>query len=165
MNHRISRQIALSGLLAAVAVVIMCLGGVIPVATYICPMLCCMTLELVLWFCGKKIGWTWFTAVAIISLLMGPDKEAAIVFLAIGYYPLLKPGLDKLKVGFLLKILYFNTSVFLVYGVMIHLLGMEEVAAENAELGIISLLLILILGNVTFFLLDKLLTIMTRKLR
>ena len=32
--------VALGGMLAALAVVIMCLGGLIPVATFVCPMLC-----------------------------------------------------------------------------------------------------------------------------
>ena len=34
--------IALGGVMAALAVVIMSLGGLIPVATYVCPMLCAL---------------------------------------------------------------------------------------------------------------------------
>ena len=37
---RKSRQMALGGLLTAVSVVIMSLGSLIPVNTYICPVLC-----------------------------------------------------------------------------------------------------------------------------
>ena len=37
-----SRQMALGGMLTAVAVVIMCMGSIIPVNTYICPVLCRM---------------------------------------------------------------------------------------------------------------------------
>lgn len=159
------KRLALGGLLAAVAVVIMCLGGLIPVATYVCPMLCCMTQFIVLRFCGKRLAWTWFAVVAFLALLLGPDKEAAMVFAAIGYYPQIKPYFDKSKIGILLKILFFNVSILLVYVVMIYLLGMQEVAAENMELGLIGLVVILLLGNVTFFLLDKLLAIMARKLR
>ena len=160
-----SKSIALGGVLAAVAVVIMCLGGFIPIATYVCPALCALTQLLVLRFCGRRIGWAWFAAVSVLSLLMCPDKEAAMVFLAIGYYPLIKVTLERKRFLILWKFLYFNCSILLVYGIMIYLLGMQHIMEENLEFGLIGLLVILVMGNATFFLFDKLLTIMTRKLR
>ena len=165
MRSNRSRQIALSGVLASVAVVIMCLGGLIPIATYVCPMLCCLTQFLVLRFCGKRLAWTWFAVVSILSLILGPDKEAGMVFLAIGYYPLLKQHIEKSRFCWVLKLLCFNIPILLVYTVMIYLMGMQEIAAENQELGAIGFGVVLLLGNVTFFLLDKLLAIMARKLR
>ena len=165
MQSKQTKAIALGGVLAAVAVVIMCLGGLIPVATYVCPMLCALAQLVVLRFCGKQIAWTWFAVVCFLSLLLGPDKEAVMVFLAIGYYPLIKGTIDKSRFRFLWKFIYFNASVCLVYGIMIYLMGMQEVAAENMELGLIGLAVIFLLGNITFLLLDKLLVIMARKLR
>ena len=165
MKRNEIRKIARGGLLAAAAVTIMCLGGLIPVATYVCPMLCCLTQFVVLRFCGKRIGWTWFAVVSILSLLLGPDKEAAMVFLAIGYYPLIKPLLDKSKLRLILKLLFFNASVLAAYAVMAWLFGMWDVIAENMEFGLAGLIVILALGNLTFFLLDRLLVIMDRKLR
>ena len=165
MKRNEIRKIALGGLLAAAAVTIMCLGGLIPVATYVCPMLCCLTQFVVLRFCGKRIGSTWFAVVSILSLLLGPDKEAAMVFLAIGYYPLIKPLLDKSKLRLILKLLFFNASVLAAYAVMAWLFGMWDVIAENMEFGLAGLIVILALGNLTFFLLDRLLVIMDRKLR
>jgi len=160
-----SRRIALGGVLAAVAVVIMCLGGLIPIATYVSPMICAITQFIVLRFCGRRISWSWFAVVAILSLLLGPDKEAAMVFLFVGYYPLVKQKLDKFQLSFLLKALFFNVSVFLCYGIIIYVLGMHEVMSENMELGIIGFVAILLLGNATFFILDKFLVILDRKLR
>ena len=159
------KGIALGGTLAAVAVVIMCLGGFIPIATYVCPMLCAMTQLLVLRFCGRRIGWTWFVVVSVLSLLMSPDKEAAMVFLTVGYYPLIKWYLEQSKLCAIWKFLYFNISVMLSYSILIYLVGMQEVAMENMELGVLGLVLALAMGNATFFLFDRLLTIMTRKLR
>ena len=165
MPSKNTKSVGLGGVLAAVAVVIMCLGGFIPIATYVCPMLCTLTQLLVLHFCGRRIGWTWFAVVCILSLLMGPDKEAVFVFVAIGYYPLIKSFLERSKFRLLLKVLYFNVSVLLVYAVMIYLFGMQQIAQENMELGLLGLVIILVLGNITFFMLDLLLGIMTRKLR
>ena len=165
MHRNEIKRIALGGMLAAIAVIIMCLGGFIPVATYICPMLCCMTQFVVLRFCGKRIAWTWYIAVSFLVLFLCPDKEAALVFLVLGYYPLIKPALDHNKFRILLKALFFNISVLLAYGILIYLLGMENIAAENMEFGLIGLAIILLMGNVTFFLLDKFLAILSGKLR
>ena len=149
---------ALCGVMAALAVVVMCMGGLIPVATYVCPMLCAMILNMLLPFCGEKMAWVWYVAVAILSLLLGSDKEAALVFLFLGYYPIVKQKLDKLRMGLILKLMLFNGSVFLLYGLMIRLLGMEQVLVEFTEMGTIMLFVLILLGNVTFFLLDILLS-------
>ena len=152
-----SKNMALGGVLAALAVVIMCLGGLIPLATYTCPMLCCLLLKFVCQSCGKRIGWSWYGAVAILSLLMGPDKEAAAVFVFFGYYPLVKPKLDGMKLGWLFKALLFNVSAMAMYFLLINLFGMAQLAAEFQEMGNVLMIVTLALANVTFFLLDKLL--------
>lgn len=83
---------ALGGVLAALAVVIMGMGTLIPVATYVCPMLCALLLQVVLKTCGVRVAWAWYGAVAILSLLLAPDKEAAAVFLFLGYTPSSSPS-------------------------------------------------------------------------
>lgn len=150
-------NIAFGGVLAALAVVIMSLGTIIPVATYVCPMLASLVLELVRKACGSRIAWAWYGAVAILSMLLAPDKEAAAVFLALGYYPIVKPKLDRMKAKWLWKGLLFNAVILLTYWLLMHLLGFDQLAAEFAEMGLAMTGLLLILGNVTFFLLDKLL--------
>ncbi len=152
-----AKQMALGGMMAALAVVIMCLGGLIPLATFVCPMLCMLLLRLVARLCGSRIGWAWYGAVAILSLLMGPDKEASAVFVFLGYYPLVKPLLEKLPLPWLWKGIFFNAVVLLMYTVLLHLFGMADLAAEFEEMGTVLLVITLILGNVTFFLLDKIL--------
>ena len=145
MRQNNARQIALGGMLAAVAIVIMCLIGLIPVATYVCPMLCCTLQYIVLRFCGRRIAWAWFGVVAILAVLMAPDKEAAMVFLFLGYYPLIKPYLDRRKLSVVLKGLYFNISVLVAYFLMIYLLGLQQIVQENTELGMIGLILVFVL--------------------
>ena len=157
MRSGASRHIALGGMMAALAVVIMALGGMIPIATFVCPMLCMLLLRFVLTICPRRIGWAWYGAVALLSLLVGPDKEAAAIFVALGYYPILKPRLDRMKWGMVLKFLLFNTVILLMYGVLIYVMGLAQIAAEFAEMGIIMAAVTLVLGNVTFYLLDDLL--------
>ena len=150
-------QIALGGVLAALAVVVMSLGTLIPVATYVCPMLCAILLQLVQKICGRRITWAWYGTVSLLSLLMAPDKEAAAVFLALGYYPIVKPSLDRLRGKWFWKALLFNGVILLTYWLLIHLLGFHALMAEFTEMGTVLVALMLLLGNVIFFLLDKLL--------
>lgn len=157
MRNNNARVIALGGMMAAVAVVIMCLGGLIPIATFLCPIMCMMLEQFVLKSCGRRIGWAWYGAVAILSLLLGPDKEAAAVFAFLGYYPMLKPKLDPMKLGLLLKLVLFNSVILLMYWVLIRLFGMDAIAEEYAALGTAMTAVMLILGNVTFLMLDKVL--------
>ena len=152
-----ARQIAFGGMMAALALVIMNLGGLIPVATFVCPMLCMLILAFVAKMCGSRIGWAWYGAVSILSLLLAPDKEAAAVFVFLGFYPIVKPRLDGMKLGGLLKLALFNALILGMYGILIHLFGMDEIAAEYQELGMVMTIVMLILGNVTFLLLDKVL--------
>lgn len=150
-------SMALGGILAALAVVIMSMGTLIPVATYTCPMLCCLILELVRKSSGTRVAWAWYGAVAILGLLMAPDKEAAAVFGALGYYPIIKPKLDRMKGKWLWKGLFFNVMVLLLYWMLMHLFGLEQIAAEFAEMGKVLTAVMLVLGNVIFFMLDLLL--------
>lgn len=156
---------ALGGVLGALAVVIMCLGTLIPVGTYACPMLCAMVLQMVLKTCGTRIAWAWYGAVALLGLLLAPDKEAAAVFVFLGYYPIVKTKLDRKKLPWLWKGLLFNASVLALYWLLLRLFGMEQLVSEFRELGAAMTAVLLILGNVTFFLLDKLLGMKPRKRR
>ena len=145
-------------MMAALGTVIMSLGGLIPVATFACPMLCMLILAFVTKMCGNRIGWAWYGAVAILGLLLGPDKEAAAVFAFLGFYPIVKPKLDKRRFGWFLKIALYNALILVMYRILIHLFGMAEIAAEYRQLGSVMTALMLILGNVTFLLLDKVLS-------
>lgn len=149
--------IALGGVMAALAVVVMSLGGLIPVFTYVSPMLCAVLLQFVMNSCGTRIAWAWYGAVAILAALLSPDREAAAVFVFLGYYPIVKPKLDGRKLAWLWKGLLFNVSIGVMYSLLLFLLGMDELLAEFNEMSGILLAVLLVLGNVTFFLLDKLL--------
>ena len=122
-----SRDLALCGVLCALAVAIMAMGTILPVATYCAPVLASMTLLPVLVLCGEKLSWAMFFASAMLSLLLAPDKEAAAIFLALGYYPIVKPKLDqKPKIRrWVGKFLLFNVSILAVYAVLLFVLRLD----------------------------------------
>jgi len=154
MRNTPAKQIAFGGIFAALALVIMNLGSLIPIATYVCPMLCMLILAFVTKMCGNRIGWAWYGAVAILSVLMAPDKEAAAVFVFLGFYPIVKPKFDIMRFPLIPKLALFNVLILLMYWLLLHLLGMEQIAAEFEEMGKILTGAMLLMGNVIFLLLD-----------
>ena len=160
-----SKNMAMGGVFAALAVVIMNLGGLIPVATYTTPVLCMVLLKVVLLYCGRRIAWGWYGAVSLLSMLMSPDKEAAAVFLCLGYYPILKPWIERRRGKWIWKLLVFNVPMVALYSILIRVLGVAEVTGESGELGRILLPVLLLMGNVTFLALDRLLTILESRIR
>lgn len=143
--------------MAALAVVIMCLGTLIPLATFVCPMLCIVLLMVVLRLTTPRIAWAWYGAVSILSMLLAPDKEAAAVFLFLGYYPMIKPWLDHRKLSVLWKLVLFNASIFAMYGVLIWVFGLTDLLEDYREMGMILTAVTLFLGNITLFMVDILL--------
>ena len=149
-----AKQIAFGGVFAALAMVVMCLGGIVPIATFVLPMVCMLILRLICTVCGNRIGWAWYGCVALLSVLIGPDKEAAAVFACLGYYPILQPKFHKLPWPWLWKMLYFNVVVILLYCALFRIFGMDQLAAEYQDLGTVFNVVLVLLGNVVFVLLD-----------
>ena len=141
--------------MVSLAVVLMCLGTVIPIATYAAPVLCMFTGQVVMVLCGSRTAWAWFGAVAWLGLLLAPDKEAAAVFCVLGYYPIIKPKLDKTKGKLLWKALLFNGSMLLLYWLLLKVIGVEQLLDEFSDMGYALTAVLLVLGNATFFLLDR----------
>jgi len=149
-----ARQMALGGMLAAVAVVIMCLGSLIPVNTYICPVLCILVNRTVLDRCGKRLGWCYYLAVAILSLLLAPDREAALVYAFLGYYPMLRPWFQKLgPLKQMAKLVFFTLAGAASYGVLLFVMGAQAAMTEGWLLTLVTVLL----WDVLFLLVDRLL--------
>lgn len=161
MKRTPAAQIAFGGVMAALALVIMNMVGLIPVATYVCPSLCMILLSVVLKLCGRRIGWAWYGAVAILSVLLAPDKEAAAIFAVIGYYPIIKPAFERTKMPNTCKYLFFNVVILAVYWLLINLMGLTEIAKEFSEMGLLFTVVMLLMGNMIFQMLDKILTRIT----
>ena len=86
--RKATKELALCSMLAALSVVVLCLGGIVPFAVYACPMLASGALLLVREECRPSYAWCCWAAVAILALLLGPDKEASALYLFLGWYPL-----------------------------------------------------------------------------
>ena len=158
MRNVNTKGIAICGVTAALAVVIMSFGALIPFATYVCPVLCILLGNAVFHICKARFAWTWYVAVAMLSCILCPDKEAAFVYVLLGYYPYIKHYIDKLRFKVFIKLMYFNASAFVLYAVLLYVLGLGEIAQEFQAVGLIGIGAVLLLANITFFVLDLLLS-------
>lgn len=134
MSHKNSTQVALGGLSAALCLVIMLGTVLIPFATYAAPALAGIALIPIALELGLPVASITYVSVALLSLLMVPDREAALMFIAFfGYYPVLKFKLDRLKfkpLRILIKLTVFNASILAGYFVVIYIFGLYYLMGE-----------------------------------
>lgn len=158
-----TRRIALCGMMCALGVTVMLLGGVIPLATFCCPALAGLVLMPVLAECGKKLALGCYAAIAALSLMLCTDKEAALVFAFLGWYPVAKVRLDGIRrkpVRILAKLAAFNLAGGAMLASMAFLFNMQAAVAEYAEMGRVMLAVFILLTNFTLLVYDRLLVVM-----
>lgn len=123
------RQIALCGVLSALAVTLMLAGGLLGVATYCAPLLAMGVLLPVLEECGAKAAVSAWAAASILGLLLVSDRELALVYAAFGWYPALRPTLNRIPLKFpriLVKLALLNGVLLVYYQILLHVVGLPE---------------------------------------
>ncbi len=157
-----TKSMALGGMLTAVAVVVMCLGSMIPVNTYICPVVCILMTRPVMKICGKKIAFCYYMAVAVLSMLMAPDREAALVYVFLGYYPLIQDFLNRIYPKVLrifAKIGFFTVSGAAVYALLIAVIGAEDLVFDMGTAELVMMLAAVFIWDAMFLMVDRLLAL------
>ncbi len=122
-------------------------------------------------FCVVELGKKWafgvYAAAAIISLLVIPNKEAVVMYVAFfGYYPIIKAILESKMprvVEYILKFAVFNAAVVIAYILLIkvfampfnELMGIDD---EGSFFARFAIPIMLAMGNVVFIVFDFCLT-------
>ena len=153
-------RMAFCGLAASLSVVLMMAGSWIPAATFCCPVLASLPIMATQRHYGGRHALVCFAAAAVLSLLLAADKEAAMLFACLGYWPAVKPRFDRIKViwlQWLAKLAVLQAAILLCYGILF--LVMTGGAAS--ELNGLTVVLWL-MGNITFILYDLVLARLTR---
>lgn len=171
MNNR-TRRVAISGMMVALATAILLMGGVIPAATFVGPALAGIVMVPVLTEGGRRMALGAWLAVSALSLMLCADKEAALLFTFLGWYPAMKWTLDARLPGWKglpVKLLLWNACAGALAAMIFYVFRMDQVIAEYREMGRVMLVSFVLLANVTLVLYDRLLNIMlivyVRKLR
>jgi len=93
-----SQQVALCGMVAALCTLLLFLTGMFPFSTYALPALAGLLMVSVAVETGASWAFTLYVAVSLLSLLLTPDKEAMLMFIAFfGHYPITKFQLEKIR--------------------------------------------------------------------
>ncbi len=157
MRNR-SFKLALTGVFSALALVFMMSTGLFPFATYALPAISGIMFIPVMVELGGKTAFSCFAATAVLAILFVPDKEAAMMFVALlGHYPITKGIFERVKsrvVEYILKFALFNAVVLLIYTVIAELFGVAALLEGMDDLGRYTGVILLVMGNLVFFLYD-----------
>ncbi len=149
-------RIALCGVIAALSVVVLFLTGIVPAATVAFPAIAGCLLIAVVAEINVRWGLGVYAVVAILSLLLVPDREAALLYIVFfGYYPSLYGALSRVRnrvLRWLLKFLVFNAAIIAESFLAIFLLHIPM--EEMLPFGWISIPVLWVLFNLVFVFYD-----------
>jgi len=151
MKH--AKQMATCAMMTAVCVVLMLLGGILEIGIYAAPMFAGLCLVPIGERWGRRTQLMVYLAVALLSFLLVPSLEENLIFAALlGWYPILRPSLQKLPrlLRLSVKLLLFNAVIIAVEALLLTLITPEPVGGW-------MLVLLLVLGNFAFLAYDFLL--------
>lgn len=158
MRQKRSGQAAFGGVMAGFALTVMLLGGTIPLATFCAPAIGGILVMLAGVECGPRPAWCMYAAVALLSVWLVPDIEMSMIFVCfLGYYPLLWPGLNRIRHPALrwgTKLLLFNGAVLLMYLVLLVVFPVGYLMAEMNGYSRAMVTALLALGNLAFCIYD-----------
>lgn len=155
--QRQSRRIALCGLLAALGVVLLTFGGMVPLTAIALPMLAMLCLIPAVCDYGGKTALVQYAATAVLGMLLCADQEASMLYVFLGWYPALRPRLETLPKALrtAVKAGIYCLSMVLMYALLLFLFRMEAIIEEFAEYSAIMIAVLLALGCVTFLIFDR----------
>lgn len=165
-----SVKAAVGGISAALSVAFMFCGSLLYVFTYVVPMILGLLMMTVKKTFSSSCAWCVYIAVSILSLIIVPDKETVLMYvLFFGYYPIIRPGIEKIKVKplrYFIKFLLFNISVAAVELIAYFVFGIPFF--EDSSFSAAMIIVFAALMNVTFalyeFLLNNFMILYERKL-
>ncbi len=121
-----SKKIAACGVLCALAVVIMLIGSVIWVGVYAAPLLSIWLLLPLQELYGRKAALTAYFAVALLSLILLPDRELALFYCAFGWWPAARPTIQRIRnktLRLAVKLVIYFTAMSVMLWAVIKVLG------------------------------------------
>ena len=158
---RESSKAALGGMIAALSVVIMLITYLSPLFVYTAPPFAGILLIVILEELDMKWAFGTYAAIALLSLFMIADKEAAVFFLCFfGYYPIIRASIST-KINnkpflFFIGLLLFNIAC--AAGVAICAFVLHIDYRDFYQSGKIFLAVSIVLMNLVFAIYDLLLS-------
>lgn len=161
-NKNVSFNVALGGVSAAAALVMMLATAVFPMLDFALPAAAGALMAVIVIEINKKWAFLTYVAISVLSIIIVPSKEVGLLFaMFMGYYPIVKAIFEKAKTKALqwgVKLLCFNVAVVAYYFVTVKIFTDTELMEEAGEMGKFGLLILLAVANVVFVIYDIALT-------
>ncbi len=161
-----SAKTAIGGMATALSVVLL-IPTALDVFVYALPAMA----GILVMFCVVELGKGWsagvYVAVSFLSLLLVPNKEAAVLYVAFfGYYPIIKAILESKMsrfIEYILKFVIFNFSVVIAYVFLVKVFGLPfdelmGIDGTDSFFSKFAIPVMLVLGNIVFIVFDIALT-------
>ncbi|MDR3645866.1 MAG: hypothetical protein P4M02_12420 [Clostridia bacterium] len=153
MQNQRTFIVALGGIMAALSIVLMFLSGIVPAAEIALPALAGILLVAVSIEAGSRWAFLIYGAVCVLSVLLAPDKQAAIFYIVFfGHYPLVKKyieGIHRKWLQWAAKIGVFDLCMLVAAVLCVSLTGLQLQLSQR--LYVIAMIVLL---NVTFVVYD-----------
>ncbi len=152
---------ALSGMLAALTVLLLFFGSVVQIFAYVAPLISGLIMIILINNVNKRSAWTVFVVSSLVAVFLLPDKECALTYVFFfGWYPMVKDSFDKIKIKILrivAKFAVYNVAVVFSQLVCIYVFG---IPFDNV-FGVWGIVILLLLANLLFALYDRLFVLLS----
>lgn len=159
MNKKTARM-ALCGVLCGAGVLIIMSTALFTGLSYAIPMIAGALLLIPAIEFGSGTAAVAYAATGLLAVILPADKESALMYIFLfGFYPIIKKFFEMIKlraVEYLLKLLYFNASGAAALLLASYVTGLP---VNDGTLGKWFYPVLLILGNICFFIYDRALTL------
>ena len=153
---KISAKIALSGVMTALSITLLYLGGIMWIFCYIMPQLCALLMIAVIDAADKKTAALVYAAVSIISIFAVSDKETVLTYIFFfGFYPIIRDNLMKIKskwLSLIVRFIIFNAGIIASQLILVYVFGIPF----DEFLGRWGIVIMLLLANLIFIMFDRL---------
>lgn len=154
----LSFKVSLGGIIAALSVVFMFMTALLPIFVYVIPALCGAMLLVIAVEISSSWAYLTYAVVSFLSLLFVPDKEAALLYvLLMGFYPILKLKLDRIKpavFSFLVKLIVYNVLIVAYYNLTIRIISSSTLQDDMGDFGRYGVYIFWGLTNIVFVIYD-----------
>lgn len=120
-------RLAVCGVVTALSVVLLFIGGISFLLAYIMPMTVGVIMIMLKTTFGNSSAWITYAATSLLSFFLVTDKECALMYIMLfGFYPMVQADINKLSnkaLKFIIKILIFNVLLFSAQMILIYVFG------------------------------------------
>lgn len=152
---------ALSGMLAALTVLLLFFGSVVQIFAYVAPLISGLIMIILINNVNKRSAWTVFAVSSLVAVFLLPDKECALTYVFFfGWYPMVKDSFDKIKIKILrivAKLAVYNVAVVFSQLACIYVFGIPF----DTVFGVWGTVILLLLANLLFALYDRLFVLLS----